>query len=74
MGKLKTIVESLRSRLTRDGDIRKWFNLFNENKKSRLDKHELITVLNHAELKAPDKEIDIIFELLDNVGDKKVSY
>lgn len=33
VGKLKTIVESVRSKLTRDGEeIRKWFNLFIENK------------------------------------------
>ena len=61
--------------MTRDGeDIRKWFNLFNENKSARLDKSQINDVIVNAKFSVPDRELDVIIELLDNTGDKKIKY
>jgi Ca2+-binding EF-hand superfamily protein len=61
--------------LTRDGeDIKKWFNLFNENKSARLDKSQINDVIVNAKFNVPDRELDVIIELLDNTGDKKIKY
>jgi hypothetical protein len=54
--------------------MRKWFNLSYDNRKSRLDKLEIIEVLNQAGTKVLDKELETIIDLLDNIGDRKISY
>lgn len=66
VGDLKITIASIAEKAKKADDVRKWFNLFDNDKKGSLNLDQLNSVLKHAGLRLPEKDLEIIFKLLDS--------
>lgn len=74
VAKLKSVVGSVQIKARQQGDVRKWFNLFDSGSNGRLELRELNEVLVHAGARLTDREVQTVFTLLDRSGNGRIAY
>ena len=64
--RIRTIFDKIKAKAGRgEVEIRKWFNLFDKNKDSRLDKNELSEIMKHAGVYVNENDLNLVMKVLD---------